>query len=83
MDGKRTIELTAVQKSEFVLIKVTNDAIDGGAKSINGNIISKKKNKDKHGMGLKSIKLAIEKYDGEMDTVFENNKFTLSILLNI
>lgn len=81
--GKKAIKLTAVRDSGFLLIQIINTAVDAGKRDLYGNIVTGKKDKDRHGVGLKSISKVAEKYDGYMNTTFENGMFKLSILLNI
>ena len=39
-----------------------------------------KADKANHGFGVKSIKMIVEKYNGEIDFAIENDRFSLMIL---
>lgn len=65
-----------------LLIKVVNNY--EGNIVINNNLPeTTNKDKENHGIGLKNIKKALEKYKGEMDIQTKDNKFYVSIILYI
>ncbi|MCL2409801.1 MAG: GHKL domain-containing protein [Oscillospiraceae bacterium] len=70
-----------------LLIRMDN-TFDGEVKYVDdkhgeeGAIITRKDG-DNHGYGLKNIQKSVEKYDGNMDISYENNIFSVSILLYI
>ena len=49
--------------------------------SKNGQLQTTKKDKDNHGIGLRSVEAVIKKYDGIMDIDYDNSNFCVSILL--
>ena len=46
-----------------------------------GSLITSKKMKEHHGIGLKNVKEIVQKYDGEFETEITNNIFTIFIML--
>ncbi|MDD4629273.1 MAG: GHKL domain-containing protein [Eubacteriales bacterium] len=63
-----------------LLIQVDN-AFCGDIIDENGKILTTKKDKSNHGIGLKNIKRAIQKYDGSMTIDYSGKIFSVSILL--
>ena len=57
-------------------ISVTNPSTEAPKKRA-GIIISSKKDKENHGLGLKSIKRTVDKHGGDMLVKYENDVFTL------
>lgn len=51
--------------------------------SKNNKILTSKKDKDLHGIGIESIKSSIKKYDGEVDIQIDENKFTTTIYIQL
>lgn len=50
-------------------------------KFLNGDYITSKKDKSVHGLGLKSVKQTVKKYDGVLEISTNNNIFTVIVLL--
>lgn len=77
------IELVVKRKHETTLIKCVNSCAVP-PKIIGGNFISIKKDTDrKHGYGMKSIDKIVNKYHGSHIEQFDENEFTISIMLMI
>ena len=72
------------RKNNFLSIIITN-SVKEKVKITDNIIISSKKSKGIHGVGLRSIKRVVEKYDGEMKMSFDENAltFTTSIIFRI
>lgn len=72
------------RKNNFLSIIITN-SVKEKVKITDNLIISSKKSKGIHGVGLRSIKRVVEKYDGEMKMSFDENAltFTTSIIFRI
>lgn len=66
----------------MMLIKVSNPFINEIKKS-GDKVITTKKDKKNHGYGLTSVKEAVEKYDGTIDIIPENNIFTVTVVLYV
>ncbi len=77
---KRLINLRVMEKQQFVIIKVDNYC-EKKPEFVEGLPVTTKQDKRNHGYGLKSIKYTAEKYDGSMTVSFEDNWFTIKILL--
>lgn len=65
------------------LIIITENSYDGTVIEEEGVIISRKKDTQNHGLGLKSIKATVEKYRGIIDVNYTDNKFIVKILMYI
>jgi sensor histidine kinase YesM len=64
-----------------LLIQVSN-SYDGIVKKHNGEgIVTRKKDKESHGIGLKSIQAIAQKYDGEMLISYDDKKFQVKVIL--
>ena len=78
------IQITNVMNS-YRKISVINSC-DTAPDTKNGELITTKKNKEAHGLGTKSIKKIVDKYDGELDWEYDENakqfKFTILIPIN-
>ena len=59
-----------------IFISVSNPSIEAPKKRA-GIFISSKKDKENHGLGLKSIKRTVDKHGGDMLVKYENGIFTL------
>lgn len=81
--NEKYIELVVKRKQETTLIKYVNSCAVP-PKIIGGNFISIKKDSDrKHGYGMKSIDKIVDKYHGSHIEQFDENEFTISIMLMI
>lgn len=81
--NEKYIELVVKRKQETTLIKCVNSCAVP-PKIIGGNFISIKKDSDrKHGYGMKSIDKIVDKYHGSHIEQFDENEFTISIMLMI
>ena len=78
---KRLIHLTVSAKKSFVFIKIENYCEDKIQKNENDLITTTKVDRQNHGFGLKSIRTAVEKYNGSVDFGVDQNWFELKILL--
>ena len=81
---KMLIQITNVMNS-YRKIAVINSC-DTAPLTKNGELITTKKNKETHGLGTKSIKKIVDKYDGELDWEYDESskqfKFTILIPIN-
>ena len=80
---KKQIELYIDNRNEkYILFDIINSS-DTEPKTIGGFYISTKKNKNPHGIGLKSISRIVKRYSGNLDCNYNNSKkiFQTSILL--
>lgn len=82
-NSEKYIELVVKRKHETTFIKCVNSCAVP-PKIIGGNFISIKKDSDrKHGYGMKSIDKIVNKYHGSHIEQFDENEFTISIMLMI
>lgn len=80
---KSFIELSLIYKKGSLIITISNTFNGNIIKDSNGEFITTKDNSANHGLGIKSIKMAIESYDGEIVIKTSKNIFTTIILLNL
>lgn len=66
-----------IRNSNFLVISVLNSS-DKKPLQVNENIISSKKDSKMHGIGLKSIKKAVKKYDGIITMTYNDNQKTFN-----
>lgn len=70
--------------NQFIIIKVENDCIGSVRKKHKESIFeTTKAEKNMHGIGLNSVKRAVEKYDGNCEFECNHNKFTTEVLIPI
>jgi sensor histidine kinase regulating citrate/malate metabolism len=64
------------------LIIVMENIFDGNImKDRSGNFISRKADKDNHGIGMSSIKHSLNKYHGYIDVCIEGNRYILKMIM--
>lgn len=76
----RTVSLKIREESDFLLISVQNP-VAKPPKKLGNSFLSDKKDRENHGIGLRSIRSTAEKYNGEVLAECENNVFTLLVRL--
>lgn len=74
------MQLKVLKQEQQLLIVLSND-FDGKLRKKDNVFLSSKKDTHLHGIGMKSIQAAVEKYDGSMKVTVKENKFRLQILL--
>lgn len=80
-ENLRFINLTIRRINSMLVIKVENGYCKAPIKE-NGTLITSKADKVFHGWGLKSIKTAAEKYDGTINTKYDNGVFKSVVTLS-
>ena len=78
----RLIKITVRTQNRFLLIRIENYCTETIRLS-NGLIATSKKDENLHGFGIKSIRRAVDKYEGTMTIEQEDEWFILNILLPI
>lgn len=78
----RYIGMKIKYKCGTLFIDVKN-RYDGLVNQKNGEIITKKADKAFHGMGLKSVKVAVNNHDGTMRVDFDEKEFRVNVMLYI
>lgn len=76
----RSLYLKVVFSHNRLIIQITNP-YSQELKYENGELISSKRNPDQHGLGLKSVRKIVEKYEGGMMIHHENQLFVVEALL--
>ena len=90
------VESAEKSENKKVLVQITNvmnsyrkisvmNSCDTSPNTKNGELVTNKENKEMHGLGTKSIKKIVNKYDGELDWEYDENEkqFKLTILIPI
>lgn len=77
----RFLNLTMRRINDMLIIKVENGCEEAPLLK-NGMLQTSKKNKELHGWGIKSVLAATERYDGTLDTVYDNKVFQAVVTLS-
>ena len=80
---KRNINLVIKNVNQFVAISLENYFVGEIELTKDGLPLTTKQDKDYHGYGTKSIKLIVDKYNGNMNISTENNVFSLNVIFPI
>lgn len=80
--NEKVIEIILGVKKEALIIIVKNPYEHPINLDRNGNILSTKKEKKRHGFGLNSINRIAEEYDGALIVDFGHNRFSLTATMN-
>lgn len=76
----RTVTLKVREETDYLLFCVQN-SVAAPPQKYGSNFLSDKKDRENHGIGLRSIRSTAEKYNGEVLAQCENNVFTLLVRL--
>lgn len=79
-EGNKSISLQGRLINNFFAIKISNTKSNTIIEK-NKSLITSKKNKEFHGLGIKSIKNTLEKYSGTSTIEFTDTMFALNILI--
>ena len=79
----RRIEIRMGVKKEALILVVKNPYAHDLKYSEAGELLTTKKDSQRHGYGLKSIKRTAERYFGEVLTDGKDRVFTLTVILNL
>lgn len=82
VDKNAFIELTMHYSKGMLIIKVSNP-FKNEVKIIDGTVMTSKSDKKNHGIGLKSVKEVVEKYNGTIEIKTDNNIFTITVVLYV
>ena len=78
----RLIKVTVRTQNQFLLIQIQNYCTEA-IQMKNGTIATSKRDKQIHGYGIKSIRRAVEKYDGSLTLEQDDDWFILTALIPI
>jgi len=76
--GDRWIRIGIQKKRAMLFIKVANSYVEQPVKQT-GILFTTKDNSQLHGLGLMSMKMIVEKYNGVMDVTAKNGEYVVSI----
>lgn len=79
---RRLIKVAAYARDRFVMVTVEN-WFTGELRTVDGDIVTRRDDRDRHGYGLKSIRYTAEKYGGSMTVNTEDGWFVLRVLLPV
>lgn len=79
-DGKAYMQLKIMKMENQVFVIISNSYIGEISRRDNA-FVTTKQDKALHGIGMKSIRSSVEKYQGKMDVSVKENKFILKIML--
>ncbi len=77
---RRLIHVKAMKQQGFLAVCVEN-INDTPLKFVDGRITTSKKDKDRHGYGIKGIKYIAEKYGGDINIAQDDGWFRLTVML--
>lgn len=80
-EGKRFITTRAVQREGILYIKIVNSSPERKKKG--DSFSTTKERKDRHGIGMKSIRSSVENYAGTVKAEYKDGVFELSAILNV
>ena len=78
---KRLIHLSVSRQKKFIFIQIENYCENELQVGMDQMPVTSKSNQKEHGYGMKSIKQAVERYNGSMVYNLKNNWFELKILI--
>lgn len=83
--GERMIQVKAIKNEASVVITFKNNYEVEPIKSKDGRLITHKKNKGEHGVGMLSVKMTAQKYNGNVEVSIDQDKkeFLLVIMIPI
>lgn len=80
---KKLISVSIWTKGQILLMQIENYFDNPELRFLNGLPVTAKKAEEGHGYGLKSVKKAVEKYQGSMDIDAVNQIFRVTIMIPI
>lgn len=79
-DAEKKIEITIRRIHQFIIIRVSNTtSVQPDMR--NGHLITSKSDRFHHGWGSRSVKSAVEKYQGAIEYDYQDHRFTVSVML--
>lgn len=79
-ENKRELNVSIRYINNMLMIRTINN-ISSPPLEKDGKFITKKKNKEKHGIGLSSIQNVVSKYEGCMESVYNEEQFCVNLTL--
>lgn len=82
VDGDRYINIDISYDKGNMFVHIEN-SYDSYVKSVNGRLITRKKDPYLHGIGLQSVKSVVDKYNGQLDISHDEKSFVVDILIYV
>ena len=79
----KEIDISMGIRKEAFIISIKNPYEHVLSRDKDGNLLSTKKDSNRHGYGVTSINKIVEKYNGDVIVEDENNEFIITIILNL
>ena len=79
---KNLLIFLLVQEIPIVIIKISNSC-GRKPKYIDGTLVSSKSTSGMHGIGTRSIKRVVEKYNGNLEMKYDNDTKTFTSVIGI
>ena len=79
-EAEKRIIVTIRRIHQFIIIRIANSS-DTAPTVQNGGFVTSKQNKQQHGWGIRSVKSAVEKYQGAIEFDYSDSIFTVDIML--
>lgn len=76
----REITVTIRRINLFLIIRITNSSATAPAIK-DGSLVTSKRDRRLHGWGLRSVKAAVEKYQGTMEITYSDLVYTVDVML--
>lgn len=80
-EEEKQIFIKLIYQKKRLFIEIRNPYRGSLKKGRSGDYLSGKKDQENHGIGLKSVRKVVEKYDGTLDIHTENQQFQITIIL--
>lgn len=77
----KQVNITICNMQEFLFISVSNDIGNAKINIKNNHIETTKKDKKKHGIGLKGVENTVRKYNGQFNLTVRDNRLFADILI--
>lgn len=74
------ININVIRNKNMLLIKI-NNSISKKPRKILDRFMTDKKDEKQHGFGMLSVERIVKRYEGEMDTDYDENSFDVSIMI--
>lgn len=81
-EAKREIDVRMSKINSMIVYQVSN-YFQGPLREKNGHLLTTKADEYSHGYGLLNVKSALEKYDGTMNYKYQEDEFTINIVIPI
>ncbi len=81
--GKRYIRVKTIKNEASLIVSFKNAYEVEPVKSEKGNFITLKKNKGEHGVGMQSVKMAAQKYNGNVEISINQKKKEFLLIIMI